>query len=110
MSDLIDLIQKENQKKDNIDSEDEEDEDVETTTPEDIDDFNTRAKNQAAKELNKFKDLTDLPDKIELRERISGLNRQQRLIFDDFCERIVSNDINEPPIYLFITGNAGTET
>ena len=36
------------------------------------------------------------------------MNNQQRQIFDDFCERMVSKDINEPPIYLFLTGNAWT--
>ena len=66
------------------------------------------ARNQAAKDLSKFKNLTDLPDKIELRQQISLLNKQQRQIFDDFCERVVSKDVNEPPVYLFITGNAGT--
>ena len=65
-------------------------------------------KNQAVKELAKFKDLTNLPDKIELKQKISELNQQQRRIFDVFCERIVSTDTNEHPIYLFITGNART--
>ena len=108
MSDLIDLIQKQNEKRNTNESDDEEDKDEETTAPEDITDFNEWARNQAAKDLSKFKNLTDLPDKIELRQQISLLNKQQRQIFDDFCERVVSQDVNEPPVYLFITGNAGT--
>ena len=29
-------------------------------------------------------------------------------VFDDFTERKVSTDVNERPVYLFLTGNAGT--
>ena len=29
-------------------------------------------------------------------------------MFDDFTERMVSTDINERPVYLFLAGNAGT--
>ena len=108
MSDLIDLIQKGNEKNVDVVTDDEENVDEETTAHEDIEEFNTWAKNQATNELSKFKDLIDLLDIVELRQRISELNNQQRRIFDDFCERIVSKDINEPPVYLFITGNAGT--
>ena len=43
-----------------------------------------------------------------LRLRISTLNKQQRRLFDDFTERIVSTDINEKPCYLYLAGNAGT--
>ena len=108
MSDLIDLIQKTNEKNVGCETDDEECEETETTAAEDIEDFNSWARNQAAKELSKFKDLLDLSDIVELRQRISELNDQQRRIFDDFCERMVSNDIDEPPVFLFITGNAGT--
>ena len=108
ISDLIDLIQKTNEKNVGCETDDEECEETETTAAEDIEDFNSWARNQAAKELSKFKDLLDLSDIVELRQRVSELNDQQRRIFDDFCERMVSNDIDEPPVYLFITGNAGT--
>ena len=37
---------------------------------------------------------------------IIKLNEQQRRIFDDFCERLISD--NEEPIYLYIAGEAGT--
>merc|ERR1711888_404096 len=33
---------------------------------------------------------------------------QQRRLFDDVIERIISENINEKTFYLFITGNAGT--
>jgi hypothetical protein len=108
MNDLINLIQKEAEKNTGPDTDKEDDEDDETTSPEDIEDFNNWAKNQALKELSKFKNLTDLSDIVELRKLISDLNNQQRKIFDDFCERVVSTDINEPPVYLFIAGEAGT--
>ena len=108
MSDLINLVQKENEKSSNTDDDEEECQDDETTAPEDIIEFNNWAKNQAMKELSKFKNLTDLTDIVELRSRISSLNDQQRRIFDDFIERTISTNDNEPPVYLFIAGNAGT--
>jgi chromosomal replication initiation ATPase DnaA len=107
MSDLINQVHKE-QEKNNMSEDEEELQLEETTSPEDIEDFNSWAKNQAMKEISKFKDLTDLCDIVSLRSRISSLNHQQRRIFDDFIERAVSTDINEPAVFLFISGNAGT--
>ena len=63
---------------------------------------------QANKDLSKFKELTKVCDIDELRQNISSLNHQQRRIFDDLTERSASHDLNERPIYLFLTGNAGT--
>ena len=68
----------------------------------DIEDFNKWARNQASKDLANFKRLTDLCDMNKLRSRISTLNKQQRRLFDDFTERMVSTDINEKPCYLFL--------
>ena len=58
--------------------------------------------------MSKFKDLTDICDPVKLRSRISSLNFQQRRLFNDFTERMVSTDLNEKPVYLFLAGNAGT--
>ena len=44
----------------------------------------------------------------QFRSNISSLNSQQRRLFDDFTERMVSSDVNENPVYLFIAGEAGT--
>jgi hypothetical protein len=107
MTDLINQVHKEQDKNTNLDDE-EECQLEETTSPEDIEDFNSWVKTQALKEISKFKDLTDLCDIESLRLRISSLNQQQRRIFDDFIERAVSTDINEPHVFLFISGNAGT--
>ena len=60
------------------------------------------------REISKFKYLVDVCDILSLRSRISGLNNQQRRIFDDFIERTVSTELNEPAVFLFITCNAGT--
>jgi hypothetical protein len=108
MTDLINQIHKQQEKKDEPDDEQDEPEENETTCVDDIEDFNNWAKNQAIKELSKFKDLTEICEMEYLRKSISELNEQQRRIFDDFCERMVSMDINEPSIHLFIAGNAGT--
>ena len=40
--------------------------------------------------------------------KISSLNNQQRRLFDDFTERTASTDVNEKPVFLFLSGNAGT--
>ena len=58
--------------------------------------------------MSSFKTYTDLLDISQLRTRISTLNNQQRRLFDDFTERMVSTDLNEEPCYLFIAGEAGT--
>ena len=81
---------------------------TETTSTSDIEDFNRWAKHEAGKDLAHFKRLTDLIDMNEMRSNISMLNSQQRRLFDDFTERMISPDIDEKPCYLFISGNAGT--
>ena len=109
MSDLISNIQKEEAR--NVESEDEDDlesKEEETTSPEQIEEFNSWAKQQAKKDLSKLKDFVNICSIDELRSNISSLNYQQRRLFDDVLERMVSDDINEKTFYLFITGNAGT--
>ena len=92
----------------NEDKEEDTFEDLETTDPKDIDNFNKLAKDQASKDLSTLKNLTDLCDPNTLRPNISSLNQQQRRLFNDFTERMVSSDVNERPVYLFLAGNAGT--
>ena len=113
MTDLISTIQREAEGQDQMVNNDDDDEDdgsteIETTCPHDIEEFNKWAKNQAAKDLSKFKNLMNVVDPSDLRSNISSLNYQQRRLFDDFTERCVSTDIDEKPVYLFISGNAGT--
>ena len=110
MCDLIANIQKEIIDKDEENTIEEEDtfEESETTNLQDIDEFNKWARSQACKELSTMKNLTDICDPTKLRSSISSLNEQQRRLFDDFTERMVSSDVNEKPVYLFLAGNAGT--
>ena len=111
MTELISSIQSEIDKSSEEKVEDEEgtgDKETESTSMADIEDFNKWARNQATKDLANFKRLTDLCDMNKLRSRISTLNKQQRRLFDDFTERMVSTDINEKPCYLFLAGEAGT--
>ena len=81
---------------------------METTDLQDIEEFNRWARNQASKDISKFKNLTDICDLNEFRLNISSLNYQQRRLFDDFTERMISPDMDENPVYLFLAGNAGT--
>ena len=108
MTDLISTIQADIEKIE--DDKDQEDtfEDAETTEIQDIENFEKWARNQASRDLTKFKNLTGICDVKELRLKIASLNKQQRLLFDDFTERMASTDMNEKPVYLFLAGEAGT--
>ena len=110
MCDLIANISKEIDERGdaNITEEDDTLEETETTDLQDINDFTKWARSQASKELSTMKDLTDVCDPTKLRSSISTLNEQQRRLFDDFTERMVSSDLDEKPVYLFVAGNAGT--
>jgi chromosomal replication initiation ATPase DnaA len=107
MTDLVSNIQSEMNANED-DEEDNADKESESTEPSEIEDFNNWARNQASKDLSNFKHLTDLCDMNKLRSNISTLNAQQRRLFDDFAERMVSTDVNEKPCYLFLAGEAGT--
>ena len=78
----------------------------ETTLVEDVDKFEKWVKEQAHKTLKQSKDLTSLVEMRDLRGRIITLNEQQRMIFDDFCERMILDD--DGCFYLYIAGEAGT--
>ena len=110
MTDLITSIQ--SSPNENIRESSSEDEDnfidLESTDMVDIESFNKMAKAKAMKDLSSLKSLMDMCHPDKLRSDISSLNQQQRKLFDDFSERIVSTDVNEQPFYLFLTGNAGT--
>ena len=110
MTDLIASIQSKVEEKGTDSEEDEEDgfEEMETTDLKDIDEYNKWARNQASQDLSALKNLTNICNPIDLRKNISSLNEQQRRLFDDFTERMVSPDLDEKPVYLFVAGNAGT--
>ena len=110
MSELISSIQPDenNETSNTQDDENEECDEIESTSLSNIEEFNKWAKMQATKELSRFNDLTTICDMNEFRLKISSLNNQQRRFFDDYAERCVSSDVNERPVYVFISGNAGT--
>ena len=111
MTDLIREIQKQREDEDEDEEDDsEEANELETTTVAEMEDFEEWVKTQTKKDISNLKDMTDIPDPTFLRQNISSLNSQQRRIFDDFSERVVSDDCEEPPFYLFISGSAGTGT
>ena len=108
MTDLISSIQADIEKNEEGKDQEETFEDEESTEIQDIEDFEKWARNQASRDLTKFKNLTAICDVNELRLKIATLNQQQRRLFDDFTERTASADINEKPVYLFLAGEAGT--
>ena len=82
----------------------------ETTSKEEMQDFESWAKSQAEKQLKSVKEFTNLQDITALRQSIIGLNSQQRSIFDDVMEQEFKNQIENKrePYYLYISGAAGT--
>ena len=109
MSDLIAKIQsEESSSQSDGDAEELDVNEIETTSTIQIEEFNKSVRAKASKDLTEFKHLTTVCDISELRVKISSLNDQQRLIFDDVVERMASSDEDESPFYLFLTGNAGT--
>ena len=83
---------------------------METTSNEEINDFESWAKKQAEKQLKSVKEFTNMQSKNGLRESIIGLNNQQRLIFDDIMEQEFRNQTENirEPYHLYISGAAGT--
>ena len=70
---------------------------AETTTEEEVFDFEKWAKNQANKQLDCVKQFTNLQDTLLLRKTISDLNNQQSKVFHDIIEReICINEEKEP--------------
>ena len=89
MMELISSIEAKASKNDDKldeDSEESDSHELETTSSININEFNLWAKAQASKDLSQFKDLTNIVDVVELRSQVSGLNYQQRRIFDDIVE------------------------
>ena len=110
MTDIVKNIQSE-VKKNYVDSNSESDhmeDEIETTSASEMENFNIWARGQALKDLKDFKQSIDLCDITSLRTKMSSLKFEQRRLFDDIMERIISNDVNERPVHLFVSGNAGT--
>ena len=105
---LIDVIE-DVEKKD--DESDDLEEDIspyieeETTTENEIEDFEKSLKADAKKMISNFNDGSIEVDEETYLEMIRKLNDGQRKIFDDFVERMKRD---EDPFYLYIGGEAGT--
>ena len=106
---LMDLEENLNE---NVDLEDDMEENfMETTTIEEMEDFEKDIKKwqqEGSKGLASLKQFTDVLHVEEHRKLISGLNFQQRKIHDDLVEREISNDEDKEPFHVFIAGKAGT--
>ena len=86
MTEIIESIQKEAEEKNtgNDDSGSEGFVDEETTTKDELDNFETWAKDQAKRSLMKHKDMTTIVEVEDIRKLIIKLNEQQRKILDHF--------------------------
>ena len=107
--DMVDILKDaEMRRESNNDLEEDENEYIEdeTTSPEEIDDFEKYAKEQAKKAILKYNEgLQSLSEDTYLK-LVAMLNDQQRVIFDDFVERINSGT-DDDPFYIYIGGEAG---
>ena len=79
----------------------------ETTNEEDIEKFIKSMKASAAKTIEKNSD-NNVPTKLGLREKIILLNQNQRLFFDDICERIFEMSGGASDQFcVYLAGDAG---
>ena len=114
---MIELIERmENIVENNVLEEDDEDDqnkeryiEDETTDAADREEFEKLAKKDAKLLLDNFRaDIDMYLDIKEFRDLISGLNNEQRRVFDDFVERLCDVEEDKQPFYLYIGGEAGT--
>ena len=108
---MVERVREVEEKKEfeDIDSDDEDEDfnDDETTTAEEMEDFQKYIKAQAKQQLKKYNDGKEKMTDDDYLKNINSLNKQQRKIFDDFVERIKDNE-EKSPFYLYIGGEAGT--
>ena len=107
--DIVDMMRERNEKQDKVDDEESEDEfiDDETTTVDELEDFQNFFQNQAKQQLYKYNEGKEEMSEDDYLSKIESLNKEQRKIFDDFVERI-NDPTDEEPFYLYIGGEAGT--
>ena len=79
----------------------------ETTSEQELKDFNKFVASQASKQVERYNEGKSLMQDDEYLQLVNSLNQQQRKIFDDFVERIRDQEECEP-FYLYIGGEAGT--
>ena len=107
---LIEEIQKLNQENEEKDEDGETCEEElifeETTSEKDIQNFLESAKKTAKSNISSSVDMV-IPGVESIRERSILLNRGQRKLFQDLCERFDMYSTVEDPIYLFLSGEAG---
>ena len=102
--------QEENQSHDSDDDDAENEDrflDIETTTAEEMKDFNKYVKAQAQNQINKYNEGKERMNDDTYLSNIASLNSQQRKIFDDYVER-VTDQTESAPFYVYIGGEAGT--
>ena len=110
MNEIIDLEKQreENLMRNECDSEDEYEE---TTTADELKDFQKdfdKWKKEGQKNIKYLKQFTDVICPEDLKTLINGLNGQQRKIFDDILERETCSLTEKEPYHVFIAGEAGT--
>ena len=117
LTDIINDVQKKLNEQAEFAGDDDDDEEIkedkeftETTSKEEIEDFERWSKSQAEKHLRSVKEFTNIQDITALRESIIGLNCQQRSIFDDIMEQELENQTEKKrnAYHLYISGAAGT--
>ena len=108
IQDYIERLEREREKGGQgiFDDDDEDEDDEETTEAWQIEEHQREYdRSQAMASLPKDYDATSM---LELRKGITSLNTQQRIIFDELCERCVYDDSEAKGSQVYLAGEAGT--
>ena len=111
INDIIADVESKSKEDNMLNDSDEENDYEETTTTEEMKDFEKdfeKWKKDGSKGIKYLKQFTDVICPEELKKLICGLNSQQRKIFDDIIERETCISTEKEPYYVFIAGEAGT--
>ena len=101
------LIEFEENREDIIEGEDADPELLETTSAQDLENFQKdfeKWKDEGSKGLKTLRQFVDVMDKEEHAKLISDLNSQQRKLHDDLCERDFAIEEEKEPFHVFISG------
>ena len=101
------LIEFEESREDIIEGEDADPELLETTSAQDLENFQKdfeKWKDEGSKGLKTLRQFVDVMDKEDHAKLVSDLNSQQRKLHDDLCERDFAIEEEKEPFHVFISG------
>ena len=106
---MAEILSEFEESRENLEDEDEDTELLETTTNEELSDFQKdfdKWISEGSKGLASLKQFVDILQVEEHGKLIGDLNSQQRKIHDDLCERADAIDEEKEPFHVFISGTS----